>query len=290
MTTIPANQLVNIVPSVISAGGQELDIIGLVLTQNTRAPIGSVLSFPNSASVSSFFGPTSREATIGSVYFEGFTGSDALPLAILFAQFNTAAVSAYLRGGNISAIPLATLQGYNGTLSVTIDGVLKSANINLAAATSFSNGAEIIGNGLGITGVVAGQFTGSIGGTTLNVTSIVSGLVLAAGDVVGGTVGSLVAGTYIITQLTGSAGGIGTYQVSSSQTVPTSPLTASLPGVTYDSVSGAFVVSSGTTGSGSTIGFGSGALAASLLLTQALGAVTWDPLESTCRHASLSIL
>ena len=51
-------------------------------------------------------------------------------------------------------------------------------------------------------------------------------------------------------------------------------MTAVTPVVTYDSVSGAFMVISSTTGASSTISFGSGTIAAPLMLTQATGAVT----------------
>lgn len=61
------------------------------------------------------------------------------------------------------------------------------------------------------------QFTGSINNTTLTVTTapntpIVPGIVL-------GSVGGVTAGTVIISQLSGTTGGIGTYQVSISQTL-----------------------------------------------------------------------
>jgi len=271
MSTIPANTLVDVIPSVISAGGDALDVIGLFLTTNTRVPIGSVLSFASAAAVSNFFGPTSKEATQAAVYFGGFTGATAQPGSILFAQYNTAAVSAYLRGANVSTVPLATLQGYNGLLQVTIDGNLKSATISLAGATSFSNAAEIIGASLGIEGVQAAAFTGSISGSTLTVTAFSSGGPLAAGQVVGGT--GVVANTYVTAIGTLGAGGTGTYTVSTPQTALSAPMTAFQPGVAYDSVSGAFVVSSGTTGPTSLMSYASGALATSLLLTQALGAV-----------------
>jgi hypothetical protein len=50
-------------------------------------------------------------------------------------------------------------------------------------------------------------------------------------------------------------------------------MTFVMPTVTYDTQSGAFVVVSGTTGASSTVTYGSGTIAASLLLTQATGAV-----------------
>ena len=44
MPTIPASVLVNVLPSVLSAGGTGLTGTGLILTRNTRVPVGSVAS------------------------------------------------------------------------------------------------------------------------------------------------------------------------------------------------------------------------------------------------------
>lgn len=269
MTSIPANELVNVVPSVLGVGGSALDIVGLMITTNPRVPIGSVQSFPDQSSVSTYFGATSQEASIAGNYFGGFIGASKIPANILFAQYPLSAVSAYLRGGNISAISLTTLQSYSGTLSVTIDGVLRSASISLAASTSFSSAASIVGAALGIHGAQAASIVGSISGTVMTVSSVVSGA-LAVGDVVAGT--GVTAGTYI-TALASGTGGVGTYTVSPGQTAGSQAITAYLPGVAYDSVSGAFTVSGTAAGAASTISYGSGALGTSLLLTQATGAV-----------------
>jgi hypothetical protein len=73
--------------------------------------------------------------------------------------------------------------------------------------------------------------------------------------------------------LTGSAGGTGTYSVSTGQTALSQSISARAPGVTYDSVSGGLTVASRTTGTGSSMTYASGSLSGSLLLTQASGAV-----------------
>lgn len=74
---------------------------------------------------------------------------------------------------------------------------------------------------------LTGVMTGSIATTVLTVTAVTSGL-LAAGQVISG--GTTLAGTYIISQLTGAAGGIGTYAVSISQTVTSTTITGVLAG------------------------------------------------------------
>jgi hypothetical protein len=70
--------------------------------------------------------------------------------------------------------------------------------------------------------------TGSIATTTLTVTAIASGEV-TVGQTITGT--GVTAGTKITGQLTGTAGGIGTYSVSASQTVASTTITGS-----YDAV------------------------------------------------------
>ncbi|WP_324658281.1 DUF3383 domain-containing protein [Burkholderia thailandensis] len=143
--SIPASLIASVTPSVISAGGSALDLIGVMLTTNTRVPIGTVPSFPTKDAVSAYFGATSNEAQLAAVYFNGFDNSDVKPGALRFMQYPTAPVAAYLRGGSLAAMTLTQLQALSGILTITVDGVAKtSSNINLATATSFSNAATII--------------------------------------------------------------------------------------------------------------------------------------------------
>lgn len=287
MSTIPADLYAQVTPSVLSASGNAVDVIGLVLTQNTRVPIGTVESFAGTPEIDDFFGPASHQATFCSVYFKGYNGATAQPGSILYAQYPLNAVAAYLRGGDISTLPLATLQGYSGELAVTINGTPESASINLSAATSFSNAAAIIAEALGIEGTQTAQVTASLSGTVMTVSAVISGTI-GVGDVVTGT--GLTAGTYVASFGTGT-GGDGTYNLSAAATTEAGEtITAFAPAVVYDSVSGAFVVTSNTTGAASTITFGSGALATDLLLTQATGAVLSPGANATTPAAFMSTL
>lgn len=270
MSTIPASTVVNVLPGVLAAGGSSLDLNGLMLTNSTRIPVGTVQEFGTAAAVSDYFGATSAEASFAAVYFAGFDDSSVKPGALLGTQYNVAPVAAFLRGADLAAsTSLAQLTAFSGTLSVTIDGVLKTASVNLSGATSFTNAAEIIGAALAIDGVNQATVTGSIAGTTFTAASGLTGTI-APGQVLVGS--GITATTYIVAQLTGTPGGLGTYQVSISQTAGSTSVSLEQPGVEFDSVSGAFIIHSGTTGASSTITYGSGALATSLMLTQALGA------------------
>ncbi|OIQ97215.1 hypothetical protein GALL_207690 [mine drainage metagenome] len=143
--SIPASAIVSVVPNVLSAGGSALDLSGLILSENARVPIGAVLSFAAAADVSAYFGPSSAEYAAAAIYFAGFEGATARPAALLFSQYNAAAVAAWLRGGALSALTLAELQALSGTLDVTVNGTASaSAAITLASATSFSAAAALI--------------------------------------------------------------------------------------------------------------------------------------------------
>jgi hypothetical protein len=263
-STIPASAIVQVTPSVISAGGSALDLNGLVLTENTRVPVGMVLSFASRQDVASHFGSSSDEASAAAIYFGGFEGSNVKPGAMLWAQYPAAAVPAYLRSGVVSGMTLANLQALTGTISMSIDGVPRtSAAINLSGAGSFSQAAALIQTALGtavdmtatiaanvVTGSIAANVvTGSIAGTTLTVTAVTTG-VLAAGQTVSGD--NVAVGTTIVRQLTGSpVGGVGTYQVSASQTVISTTLTASGGGLTVSAVTtGTLAVGQTITGAG----------------------------------------
>jgi hypothetical protein len=343
---IPASQLVNVNPGVVSAGGSALDLSGLLLTNSTYPPIGSVLSFATPEDVAAYFGGSSSEAARAAVYFEGFDNSTVKPAAMLFAQYptNTRGVAPYVRGGSLATMTLAQLNALaTGTIGVTINGSAKtSGTIDLTAVASFSAAATAIAAALIAGGAYDAVTTGAIAATTtLSVTASITGVIMTvtvvgAGTVRNGTIltgTGVTAGTMVQKQLSGTAGGVGTYQVSVSQSVSSTTITGSfgtltvsavasgtlavgqtLSGtgvtagttitalisgtggtgtyavtpsqtaasttisagpatVTYDSTQAAFIISGGTPGTG-TIGYVSGALATSLNLTAATGAVT----------------
>jgi hypothetical protein len=270
-TSIPASQIVNVSPSVLSAGGSALDLNGLFLTANTRVPLGTVQAFPTQAAVAAYFGATAAEAALASNYFLGFDNSNVKPGSLLFAQYNQTSVSAYLRGSNVSAGGVAGIQAIpSGIIAVTIDGTLKtSSSITLTSASSFSAAAQLISTALSATGPQRSAFTAAIAGTTMTVSAMTSGTISVGDQIVGAGV---TVNTYVSAILTGT-GGIGTYTVTPTQTIASESMTSALPVVTYDSVSGAFVVTSGTVGAASTVSFVSGTIAAALGLTAAVGAV-----------------
>lgn len=144
--SIPAKKLVEIIPGVIGVGGAALALSGLMLTADTAVPINTIKEFSEAEAVSLFFGPESSEALLAAVYFAGFDGSTQKPGNLLFSQYPTAPVAAYLRSASLASMALAELQAVTpGIMTVTVDGVLKtSTSIDLSGATSFSNAAVLI--------------------------------------------------------------------------------------------------------------------------------------------------
>lgn len=144
-SSIPASAIVNVLPSVISAGGTGLDIVGVILTNNARMPTGAVVSFSSPADVAAYFGPISQEASLATTYFAGYDGSTIKPASLKFFRYVDTAAAAYLRGGDLSTRTISQIQSYSGTLIVTINGTVKTSSaINLSAATDMSNAATII--------------------------------------------------------------------------------------------------------------------------------------------------
>ncbi len=184
--SIPASNLVSALASVLAAGGKALVLNGLVLTQAAALPYGAPLSFPGAQEVSDYFGPSSEEAAMAAVYFNGFDGSTAKPGALLFARYAQAPISAFLRGGK-NALTLAQVQAITaGTLSITVDGVLKtSATVDLSAATSFSNAAALLTTALGLTGGAAVTYDSTFEAfvVTSGTTGATSTITYATGDV-----------------------------------------------------------------------------------------------------------
>lgn len=275
---IPASQLVNVIPGVLGAGGNPLSLNTVILTNDGSVPIGDVMPFATLEDVQDFFGATSREAELAQIYFAGFSNATRVPGTLYFAQYNTSAVAAYLRGGSLAGMTLAELQAFSGTIIVVIDGVVvTSANINFAAASSFSNAAALAQTGLQTTGNVF-TGTGTIddgaggSGTVLTIATVVSGSVHVGDFIVvnGG------APNEVLSQESGTPGGVGVYTVADAQdSGATAAATVTiLPTVTFDAQLSAFVVTSPTTGDDSTIGFATGTLADDIKLQAAQGAVT----------------
>jgi Protein of unknown function (DUF3383) len=228
MGTIPASAIVNVLPSVLNAGGNALILNGVMLTQNHRVPIGQVLSFPTAVAVGSFFGTASMEYSLSVIYFLGYDSSTQKPGSLLVATYNSAAASAYMRTGLVSSLSIASLAALTGSLTVVMDGYTwTDGSLSLSGATSYSAAAALIQAGITASPPTECSFNGSIAPETISITASIAGYVLTVNSVVSGTVvpGTILTGTGVTTgtmvtsQLTGIINGVGTYAVSIAQVV-----------------------------------------------------------------------
>jgi hypothetical protein len=181
--SIPASKLVSILPGVLAAGGAAVTLSGLVLTADTSVPIGTVSQFSTADNVGKFFGSSSPEKGIADIYFAGYDNSTAKPGNLLFSQYPTASVAAYLRGGAVTDLD-AVKAITPGTMTVTVDGVLKtSSTITLSSATSLSNAATIITAAFSTGPVVTYDATKQAFVATSGTTGASSTITFAAGAV-----------------------------------------------------------------------------------------------------------
>lgn len=143
--SIPASQIVQVNPGVISGGGSALALNGILLTNNEAVPVGAVQNFATAAAVAAFFGANSNEAAMASTYFMGRNNATVMPAQLSFVQYPSAAVPAWLRSASLAGVTLTQLQAFSGTITLTVDGTpITSSTISLSAATSFSNAATLI--------------------------------------------------------------------------------------------------------------------------------------------------
>ena len=273
MSTIPASQIVNVIPSVLPAGGNAVDLVAVMLTTSALVPIGAVQPFASAKDVKNYFGSNSTEGSLATIYFLGPDDSQAKPAKVYFAQYPTADVPAWLRGAPFG-LTLAELQALPaGTLTIPINGAnITAASVNLSTATSFSNAASIIQAAFTATQATAAGNT--IAGTTLTLGGTITGTWAPGQTVVG--VG-VTAGTHILSLISGTPNTAGaTYLLDKSSTVAVGEAMTGgvVPQVTYNSTMGSFNFQTILAGAGQTIDYAAtGALATSLKLTSATGAV-----------------
>lgn len=143
--SIPASNIAAIYPAVIGGGGNPL---GLNTTLLVASAIYPNYEYSNADTVGQHYGLNSDVHNFAIVYFKAFEGATTRPNSLFISGYNKEDVEAKLIGGNVSTLTIAQLQAITGTLSIVVDGVEKSGTIDLSAATSFSNAANLIGTAL----------------------------------------------------------------------------------------------------------------------------------------------
>jgi hypothetical protein len=143
--SIPASDIVNILPAALGTGGTSLSLNTVTFSTVAKVP---VKEYFDKDTVGDDFGVTSNAYKWAEIYFNGFTNSSIKPSSLFIAEYATADKAGTLVGRSLRSVTLDELKAINGTLSVTIDGTLKTGSVDLTAATSFSNAATIIATAL----------------------------------------------------------------------------------------------------------------------------------------------
>ncbi len=139
---IPLSKDVEILPGVLSATGNAVDLNGLLLTDNEYAPVGSVLSFSSPEDVGDYFGRDSVDYKMSVVYFSGFKNATMTPGELLFSRFNREAQYAWLRSGAFSGVSVADIKKISGSLALVVNGETVNAEINFNGVMSLAEAAE----------------------------------------------------------------------------------------------------------------------------------------------------
>lgn len=147
---IPASELVRVQPRVLAGTGQDLAFNGLFLTENALAPVGTLLTFRDAASVSEYFGSASDEAKAAAVYFGGYNNSFLKPAQLYMWRSHKNASAPFVRSAAFSSAKVKTLlddlKGITaGTFSATIGGTAISlSEVDLSGSDSISAALDIV--------------------------------------------------------------------------------------------------------------------------------------------------
>ena len=144
---ISASNLVQVLPRILKATGQDLVFNGVVLDDNATIPSNTPLAFSSIDEVGEYFGTTSDEYKFAEVYFGGFDNSQVKPATLYFYRLNSTASSAWIRGAELDVrTALNTITAISsGSITFEIDGVAKQyTSLDLSVCTSFSDVADVL--------------------------------------------------------------------------------------------------------------------------------------------------
>ena len=142
--TIPARNIVSVNPGVISSGGNPLSLNGVFISISLDIPVGGPVACSSQTEVGNVFGTSSVEYEIAGIYFNGYDNSTLKPGLLYFMRLAYGDLPPVIFGGNLGGTTLAELQALSGSLEITVNGTPIAENINLSAASSFSNAATLL--------------------------------------------------------------------------------------------------------------------------------------------------
>lgn len=142
--TIPASQLVDITPRVISGGLSGLAFVGTFISKSTSLPTSTAVPFYSQSAVGEYFGTGSDEYKLAGNYFLADSNSSKKPDVLWFIRKVDAACAAFLRGSSpasLDDIKLITA----GSISIKVNGTtITSSTLNFSAQTSYSGVASVL--------------------------------------------------------------------------------------------------------------------------------------------------
>lgn len=144
---ITASNLVQVLPRILKATGNDLVFNGVVLDSNATIPSDTPLAFSSATEVGEYFGTSSDEYKFAGTYFGGFDNSQVKPATLYFYRLNATASGAWVRGEalNVKTALASITQISSGSLTITIDAVEKQyTGIDLSACTSYSDVATAV--------------------------------------------------------------------------------------------------------------------------------------------------
>ena len=180
---IPASELVRVQPRVLAGTGQDLAFNGLFLTENALAPVGTLLTFRDAASVSEYFGSASDEAKAAAIYFGGYNNSFLKPTALYMWRSHKNARAPFVRSAAFSSAKVKTLlddlKGITaGTFSATIGGTAISlSEVDLSGSDSISAALDIVTKKI----AAVEEASPAAAGVTLSWNSVFRAFTLTAG-------------------------------------------------------------------------------------------------------------
>ena len=130
---IPAKELVQINPRILSGGSGALNFNGLFLTNSIQAQTNTLLTFNSSSEVANYFGYDSQQHKAATVYFNGYDNSLTKPSQCYFFRHLKKDAPAFVRGKsttdeaallkNIKQVTNGTLKLDLGAFNCTIEGL-----------------------------------------------------------------------------------------------------------------------------------------------------------------------
>ncbi|ENL8513218.1 MULTISPECIES: DUF3383 domain-containing protein [Providencia] len=148
MKSIPASDIVQILPGVVGTGGNPLALNALFITKKQPASMLGVKAFGSADLVGEVFGKDSKEYEAAQVYFAGFDNCTVLPDTLFIASMVTTAQAAKLVGAKLPTRTASEFAALPQGLILTIDGQVTSVNFE-TEVNSYSSLAAAVTTALG---------------------------------------------------------------------------------------------------------------------------------------------